>query len=474
MSEQKTMYAVVHLQRGSGSDAGMTVHIERKTKDGKAYVPVNADPSRTHLNRELIKFPDGVHDRTEAIQHRINHAELHRKVAKNQTKAIRIILTGTHEQMIELERTGRLNDWIDANKEWLQKTFGKDNVVSVVLHMDEKTPHLHATVVPIVTEARHRRQREGERKYQTKEGPRLSSDDVMHRPKLKEYQDSYAAAMKPFGLERGIVGSTAKHKSLDTYYKERAEEIQGNIDALLVEVEKAKEGKSKILSWFGKGDLAKAKKEIKGKDDEIEKLKAEIAKLKQEKKDLAAQHKQDHANLRNGYQTEIDKAIAKAEKAENDAATKQSAIEQRDQTIAARDKTISDKNAEIKRLHRLAYPERYTLSSGAKLIGLHINRTSDSVSFDTQVGTENFHQYEPQMDRHTLQRFYKGELTNEELVNALFEPWEQVNEVQAKLLGAAFELACGGPAQAHVGTGGGGSTQSETGWDGKKRKGLGV
>ncbi len=346
---------------------------------------------------------------------------------------------------------------------WLQKTFGKDNVVSVVLHMDEKTPHLHATVVPIVTEARHRRQREGEQKYHTKEGPRLSSDDVMHRPKLKEYQDTYAAAMKPFGLERGIVGSTAKHKALSTYYKEQAETIQANIDALLEEVEKTKEGKNTILAWFGKGDLAKAKKEIKGKDEEIEKLKAEIAKLKHEKANLVKQYKQDLDNLRNGYQKEINEAIARAERAEKESAAKDKVIEQRD-------KTISENKAEIGRLLRKAYPERYTLSSGAKLIGLSINRTSESVSFDTQVGTEKFHQYEPQMDRHTLQRFYNGELTNEELVNALFEPWEQVNEVQAKLLSAAFELACGGPAQVHVGTGGGGSSQSETGWDGKKRK----
>ncbi len=83
----------------------------------------------------------------------------------------------------------------------------------------------------------------------------------------------------------------------------------------------------------------------------------------------AKQHKLDKENLRNGCQTEIDKAIARAENAEKAAAMKQSAIEQRDQTIAVRDKTISDKNAEIKRLYRLAYPERYTLSSAPSLSG---------------------------------------------------------------------------------------------------------
>ena len=96
-------YAVCHLQRGSGSDSGMSCHIERKDAKGKTYVPDNAETKRTHLNRELIKFPQGVANRTEAIQYRIDHAGLHRKVGKNQTKAIRIILTGTHEQMMKYE-----------------------------------------------------------------------------------------------------------------------------------------------------------------------------------------------------------------------------------------------------------------------------------------------------------------------------------------------------------------------------------
>ena len=50
-------YAVCHLQRGSGSDSGMSCHIERKDTKGKTYVPDNANAKRTHLNRELIKLP---------------------------------------------------------------------------------------------------------------------------------------------------------------------------------------------------------------------------------------------------------------------------------------------------------------------------------------------------------------------------------------------------------------------------------
>lgn len=85
-------YAVCRLQRSSGNDSGMSCHIERKTADGKVYIP---NKTRTHLNRELIQFPDGLRNRTEVVQYRIDHAGLHCKVGKNQTKAIRVILAPT-------------------------------------------------------------------------------------------------------------------------------------------------------------------------------------------------------------------------------------------------------------------------------------------------------------------------------------------------------------------------------------------
>lgn len=69
----------------------------------------------------------------------------------------------------------------------------------------------------------------------------------------------------------------------------------------------------------------------------------------------------------------------------------------------------------------------------------------------------------------TLKQHLRGELTDEEFVNAIFEPQEQVNEAQAQLLGTALMLASGSPAQVHVGTGGGG-LQSEMPWGKKKNR----
>ena len=438
-----TQYAVCHLQRGSGNDSGMSCHIERKDAKGKKYVPANADAKRTSQNRELLTFPDGVANRTEAIQHRINTAGLRRKVSKNQTKAIRVMLTGTHEQMMEITNGGKLDSWIDANLKWLKETFGDDNLVSCVLHMDEKTPHLHATVVPIVTGERIRRKREGEKKYETKSGPRLSADDVMRRTKLHEYQNNYAKAMKPFGLQRGIVGFTAKHQANSEYYKQQMNRYEEDIAKLQADIEQAKEGRSTVLSWFGKGDLAKAKKELANKDEQIAKLKNQIKILMAEKSQLQEKHKADIEQLRNGYQKEIDKAIHRAETAERQ--------------FKEKDAIIDRQRKQISLLDRKANPQRYSLSSGAELVRVNVsNYRNPSLHIWTRVGDELFDNIKFQIDYDVAQRHFNGQITDEEFVNAVFDPQEQVNGKQAELLGAVFTLAAGGPAEVHVGTGSGG------------------
>ena len=451
-----TQYAVCHLQRGSGNDSGMSCHIERKDAKGKKYVPDNADADRTHLNRELVRFPEGVSNRTEAIQHRIDTAGLRRKVGKNQTKAIRVILTGTHEQMMKIAEEGRLDSWIDSNLKWLRDTFGNENLVSCVLHMDEKTPHLHATVVPIVTGERVRRKREGEKKYETKSGPRLSADDVMRRTRLHEYQNSYAAAMKPFGLQRGIVGSTAKHQANSEYYRQQVIQYEEDIAKLQADVEKAQEGRNTILSWFGKGDLAKAKKELSDKDEEIAELNKQIKALQVEKARLQEQHKSEIGKLRNGYQAEIDAAIRKTEVAE--------------QHSKEKDAVIDRQRKQIDQLDRKANPQRYRLSSGAELVRINVpNYRNPSLHIWTRVGNEVFEDTKFQIDYNVAQAHFNHQITDEEFVNTIFEPQEQVNEIQANLLGVAFELAIGGPAQVHVGTGGGGSSP-ELPWGEQKKQ----
>ncbi len=238
-------YVVLHLDKSPDNEVSMTAHIAR-TK-----TPPNAIPELTYLNEELVEYPAGVHDRTQAIQYRLKTAGLTRKIGTNQVRVIRVMLTGTQEDMKRIVQEGRLKVWCADNLEWLRQTFGTENVVSAVLHMDEATPHIHAAIVPIVTgERRKIREKKTDeldkRRYRTKSAarPRLCADDVMSRVKLKEYQDTYATAMTKYGLQRGIDGSKARHVTTQEFYRNaiaQQQNLQDNIGELLcIEEEKRK------------------------------------------------------------------------------------------------------------------------------------------------------------------------------------------------------------------------------------------
>lgn len=254
-------YAVLHLEKAKGADSGMSAHIERTIQ------PKNANPTKTHLNRELIQFPKGVLNRTAAIQYRLDTAGLKRKIGKNQVQAIRIVLTGTHADMEQIEQTGRLDEWCQDNIDWLRKTYGADNVVSAVLHMDEETPHIHATIVPIVQTERKKQKKEQavKKRYRTKApAPRLCADEVMSRANLIRYQDTYAEQMAAYGLHRGIKGSDAQHISTHEYYRSliaQGEDLQANITQLLAKEAEAREVIAEAEQ--AKKDLSRIKAEAK-------------------------------------------------------------------------------------------------------------------------------------------------------------------------------------------------------------------
>lgn len=260
-------YISIQINKAKGSaDTGASDHIERKS------IPKNADPTRTHLNRELVEFPDGVADRTEAISHRIRTAGIRRKITPDQVRAIRIVLSGTHEDMIKVQDEGRLGEWCDDNLQWLHRTFGKENTVSAVLHMDEHTPHIHATVVPIVTGERRKarkKQAEGKRTYRKKANAvRLCADDLLTREKLVAYHDCYAKAMAKYGLQRGIRGSEARHTTTAQFYrdlKRQTGELEANVQQLQTEQRQAER------------QLDEVRKEIKSEKLEIAKTEAKTA-----------------------------------------------------------------------------------------------------------------------------------------------------------------------------------------------------
>lgn len=313
ISFMKPQFAVLHLLKPEKDDKGgikLSAHIER------TITPANADSRRTHLNRELIAFPEGIQNRTDAITHRIDTASIKRKISDNQCRFIAVMLSGSPEQMKKLERDGKLDAWCEDNLKWLRDTFGEKNLVSAVLHMDEKTPHIHATIVPIVQGERRKAKQEeqnGKKKYRKKnpQSSRLCADDVMARNKLSSYQDSYAKAMNKYGLERGIVGSEAKHITTMQYYKELKKEqvsIQENIKQLSQKEDKLKKSvrgltlKDSVLGLLGAGKVRTLEENNENLTQSVSDLKKEF---QSELKRTEQRHRQEMATMQAKHGQEI-------------------------------------------------------------------------------------------------------------------------------------------------------------------------
>ncbi len=245
-------YFSLDIKKAKGtSDTTQSDHIERK------IIPKNADPTRTHLNRVLVEYPDGVHGRDEAIAHRLNTAGIKRKITHDQVRVVRMVLSGTHEDMMNIQEKGELDEWCSDSIQWLQATFGKDNVVAAHLHMDEKTPHIHAAVVPIVTGERRKAKKEqtdGKRKYRKKTNSvRLCADDLFNRQTLIAYHDNYARVMTKYGLQRGVRGSEARHTTTMQYYRD----LKKKNETLETETRLLQEKKAEAQE-----ELKRAKKEV--------------------------------------------------------------------------------------------------------------------------------------------------------------------------------------------------------------------
>lgn len=97
----------------------------------------------------------------------------------------------------------KLKAWATITLAWAKRTW-PDQLASVVLHLDEQTPHVHLLVVPRV---------------QTPEGTwRLNSKGLFDRERLRELQTSFGEAVAPLGIRRGEPGSMAKHSEVRQFY----------------------------------------------------------------------------------------------------------------------------------------------------------------------------------------------------------------------------------------------------------------
>lgn len=173
--------------------------------------PANADLQKKRL--QLVGYSSTV----STIKALLN--ELQIKPRKNAVLAAEYLLTASPEAFNDTAID--IDQWAESNIEFLRKKHGR-GLIAAWLHLDESTPHIHALVVPLLKKP------DGSAKL-------CARDFFGGKQKLATLQTQYAQAMKKFGLERGIKGSTANHKRIKSFYAE----LNQRVDASQKTIEKA-------------------------------------------------------------------------------------------------------------------------------------------------------------------------------------------------------------------------------------------
>lgn len=191
-----------------------------------------ADEKRTPLNQHLVSTAPSI---DLAID---NFMKKHKvKPPKNaQAVAQEIVLSASPEYFRpEHDRNDpegfgtfdeeKLQAWKDKTLEWLQERY-KATLVDVQLHLDERTPHMHAIVVPVVN--KYQKKRRTNEQIANGEEPetitkkKWNRSAYFDRSKCYEMQDSYAEALQDLGLKRGIPKKVTKknYKTTNDFKRE--------------------------------------------------------------------------------------------------------------------------------------------------------------------------------------------------------------------------------------------------------------
>lgn len=161
------------------------------------------------------------------------------RLRKNGVIAYEAILSASHaffEAGTPEERAQRLEAWTKAQVDWARDRYGSHRIASMVLHEDEKTPHVHLIVLPLEVKPDKRCTDRSTLRWG------LVGRTISGPGRFDEAQDAYSAGMAEFGLARGIRGSQRKHEPVPVYLKRMAakesavDETQRQLDVSLGEV----------------------------------------------------------------------------------------------------------------------------------------------------------------------------------------------------------------------------------------------
>ena len=240
-------FAILRIEkRKLGSVTPINNHHERLKEKYKSNEDI--DPERTHLNYHLVE-PEGKY-RQKALD-RIDEVGAKRR---NDSVVMQDVLITASPYWIDAKSYEEQVEYFDHAFDFIADRYGRDNILSAVVHMDEAHPHMHLVFVPITPEGK------------------LSSKTLMGGPKgMEKLQDDFHEHMarKYPDLTRGISKKITKRRHISPQmYKQAAvlyehyDQILGAINAIgMIGNAKAKEEAIELLGRYAP-DLAKVQSQL--------------------------------------------------------------------------------------------------------------------------------------------------------------------------------------------------------------------
>ena len=263
----KAQYGILRFHKYKGPEIGQIEAHNERTKETYASNP-DIDPARKQLNYNLLTPPPKY--RTEA-ERQIREAGC--RTRKDSVRLVETMITASPE-FFQGKSQQEIRGYFERALEFMKTKQDPNTFVSAVVHMDEKTPHMHLCFVPL-----------------TEDG-RLSAKDIVgNKKKLIKWLDEYWEYMvkKYPDLERGESASETGRTHLPPrIFKQatRMHRLEQKLKELLSSInpmnaKRVREEILKILDEYipGVAELMTKSKALKKAEKE---LKAEIAVLKKE------------------------------------------------------------------------------------------------------------------------------------------------------------------------------------------------
>lgn len=188
-------YAILRFAKHKAGPAGTLEAHHERTKEKYTSNP-DIDIARSKANFHIIK-PDKRY--RQEIDSRIKAAGC--KTRKDSTMFVDTLITASPE-FFECRKKAEIQAFFAEAVAFMERKIGKGNIFSAVVHMDEKTPHLHLCFTPIT------------------EDERLSAKEILgNRAQLSKWQDEFHAHMKKAFpvLKRGESALVTKRKHIPTW-----------------------------------------------------------------------------------------------------------------------------------------------------------------------------------------------------------------------------------------------------------------